>query len=291
MRKMISKFLCLVLIISVALVNFNCSNKKEEKMLETKPIYELFIDAKGCFYEILINDVPVYFHYNIGATAFRLPINSFIPKKGIQKISLRMISVAEGKPFPQGAEVTFNIDEYPQGFPRERRTVFTYKTAPFEEKNKGIFASEKEFYANVPYELVNWQNGIDLSKENKDKLKNELGKIYQEYTDVFKNKDLSKYKELIELRQENIFKSMYYTKEQKAQAEKSYIGGIQNETVKLYPLENYQLVFYGNGKLVGLRKKDDAPGIFIDNENQKDAFIEYILFYRKTPGSPLKIIL
>jgi hypothetical protein len=202
-----------------------------------------------------------------------------------------MISVVEGKLFPQGAEVTLKVDEYQKDAPRERRTVLNYKTPSFEKDNKGVFISEKEFSANIPYELVNWQNGIDISKENKDDLKNKLGKIYQEYTDAFKNKDLSKYKEMTKLRQENIFKSMYYTDSQIKQAEKSYIDGIQNDKVKFYPLENYQLVFYGNGKLVGLRKKDDAPGVFIDSEDERDAFMEYILFYKKTTDSPLVIIL
>lgn len=258
-------------------------------MLE-KPIYELFIDARGCFYEILINDVPVYFHYNIGATAFRLPVNSFIPKKGEQKISLRMISVLEGKHFPQGAEVILNIDEYPQGLPRERKVVFNYKTEPFEKDNKGVFTAEKKFSVNVPYALINWEDGIDLRKENKETLKGQLWKVYQEYTLAFKNKDLSKYKELTKLRQKNIFISMYYTPEQIEQAEMSYVEGIQNETIKLYPLENYQLVFHGGGKLVGLQMPKDAPGIFIDNDDEENAFMEYILFYRKSKDLPLSII-
>lgn len=73
-------------------------------------------------------------------------------------------------------------------------------------------------------------------------------------------------------------------------AENSYVDGIQNEKIKLFPLENYQLAFYGNGKLVGLQKLKDAPGVFIDNEDEKDAFMEYILFYKKDKNSPLEII-
>lgn len=259
-------------------------------MSETKLIYELSIDARGCYYEIYINEVPVYFHYNIGATAFRLPINSFIIRNGEQKISLKMLSVNEGKPFPQGAEVSLTIDEYPKGQGRERKTVFFYKTKPFDEKNTGIFSDERSFVSNVPYELTDWRQGVDLAKENSDSLRQEIEKKYIEYTEVFKNADLGKYKELTKLRQENIFTSMYYTEEQKKQAEKSYVSGIENNKVKLYPLEKYKLVFYGNGKLVGLRKRDDAPGIFIDNEDEKEAFMEYILFYKENENSSLEIV-
>lgn len=263
----------------------------ETKNTTAQPIYELFIDARGCYFEILINNVPVYFHYNIGATAFRLPINGFISKSGEQKISLKMLSVSDGKPFPQGAEVSLTIDEYPKGQARDRKTVFSYKTKPFNEKNTGIFNDEKSFASNVPYELTDWGQGVDLTKENSDKLRKEIEKKYIEYTEAFKSADLSKYKELTKQRQENIFTSMYYTEEQKKQAEKSYVSGIKNSKVKLYPLENYKLVFYGNGKLVGLQKIKEAPGLYVDNEDEREAFMEYILFYRKTSNSPLEIIL
>lgn len=295
-KKMINKLIYL-LIPFIIMASFGCSEQKEKIMTTitktdtNNPIYELFIDARGCYFEILINDVPLYFHYEVGATAFRLPINGFIPKSGEQKISLKMISVAEGKPFPQGAEVSLTIDAYPKGEPRERKTVLSYKTQPFDVKNAGIFADQKLFTANVPYELTDWTQGVDLSKEDEAALKKEIEKKYIEYTDAFKNNNLAKYKELTKLRQENIFKSMYYTDEQKKQAEKSYISGISNDKVKLYPLENYKLVFYGNGRLVGLQKAKEAPGIFINNQDEKDAFMEYILFYRKSSDLSLEIIL
>lgn len=278
------------------MVSFGCSNKPDSKGMKTKmmtnqPMYELAIDARGCYFEVYINDVPVYFHYNIGATAFRLPVNSFIPKSGDQRISLKMFSVVEGKPFPSGAEVSLTIDEYPKGEARERKTKFSYKTPSVEAENTGNFADEKSFVANVPYELTDWRQGQDLSKENPTALIKELGKKYIEYTDAFKNADLSKYKQLTKLRQDNVFTSMYFSKEQREQAENSYVSGIQNGKVKLFPLENYKLVFYGNSKLVGLQKKGDAPGVFIDNEDEKDAFMEYILFYRKNKNSPLEIVL
>lgn len=273
------------------MTNNNCNKKENNKMsTDNQPIYELYIDARGCYFEILINDVPVYFHYNIGATAFRLPINNYISKSGEQSISLKMLSVVDGKPFPNGTELSLVIDEYPKGLPRGRRNIFTYKTPVFEEKNKGLFADAKIFQTNVPYSLTDWRLGIDLTKENKDSLRKELEKIYQEYTFSFKNRDLSKYKQLTKLRQENTFASLYYTDEQIKQAENSYVDGIQNEKIKLFPLENYQLAFYGNGKLVGLQKLKDAPGVFIDNEDEKDAFMEYILFYKKDKNSPLEII-
>lgn len=298
MTKRIANKVIYCVIFLIMIVSFGCtkkSNTKEiemEKKIDTnQPMYELAIDARGCYFEIYINDVPVYFHYNVGATAFRLPVNSFIPKSGEQRISMKMISVAEGKPLPSGAEVSLTVDEYPKGEARERQTKFSYKTPPVDPKNSGSFAMEKSFVANVPYELTDWKQGVDLTKEDQAVILKELGKKYIEYTDAFKNADLAKYKELTKLRQDNTFASMYYTKEQRGQAENSYVSGIENDKVKLFPLENYKLVFYGNGKLVGLQKKDDAPGVFIDNQDEKEAFMEYILFYRKNKNSPLEIIL
>jgi hypothetical protein len=295
---MINKFF--VILNLFFLLNINCNTKENEIMVmkgnenmiknENSPIYELYIDARGCYFELLVNEVPVYFHYNIGATAFRLPINNYIPKSGEQKISYKLISVVEGKPFPEGAEILLEIDKYPKETPRERVSILKYKSPEFKQDNSGLFVSEVPFHAQVPYELVLWDTGVDLSKENKDELRKDLEAKYIEYTSTFQNNDLEGYKKLTSLRQKNAFMSMYYTKDQISLAEKSYLDGIPKETVKFFPLENYQLVFYGGGKLVGLQKLNEAPGIYIDNEDETEAFMEYILFYRKDTNSPLEII-
>lgn len=258
-------------------------------MNNEKPVYEIHIDARGCYFEVLVNGVPLYFHYNLGATSFRIPINNYITKTGKQEIRLKILSV-DGKPFPGSTEVSLTIDEYSKGMPKERKSIFIFKTPVFDTTNRGIDSFSNVFMAKVPYELVDWQTGIDLTKESREKLQKELENAYKEYTLAFKTKDLNSYKQLTKLRQENAFTSMYYDEEQKEKAEKSYLDGLNNEKVMLYPLENYQVVFYGDGKLVGLQKPKDAPGIYIDNENKKDAFMEYILFYRRTNSSPLEII-
>ena len=206
-------------------------------MNEQKTIYELYIDAGGCYFEIFVNEVPIYFHYEIGATAFRLPINSYIAKSGEQTISFKMLSVAEGKPFPQGTDLSLTIDEYPKDQPRDRKTIFTYKTPIFEESNKGVFIDEKIFKAEVPYRLTDWKQGVDLSKEKKETLRNELEEIYNQYTLAFKNNDLSTYKELTKIRQEDTFTSLYYDENERKLEEVGYLDGITHEKVKLYPID------------------------------------------------------
>ncbi|MGU3373953.1 hypothetical protein [Chryseobacterium sp. M5A1_1a] len=62
-------------------------------------------------------------------------------------------------------------------------------TSPVDPKNSGNVAIEKSFIANVPYELIDWKQSIDLTKED--------------------------------------------------------------QAVIIKELENYKLVFYENGKLVG----------------------------------------
>lgn len=271
--------------------SIGCSGKRNSQEIKSnQPIYELAIEAQGCYLEVYVNDVPVYFNYNIGAAVFRMPVNNFIPKSGEQKISLKMVSV-DGKPFSSNTVASITINEYPKGEVQRRKSVFSYQTTPFEPVNTGHFTLEKSFEANIPYELIDWRQGVDLTKEDPEIIRKEIEKVYKDYTEAFKNADLSKYKKLARWRQENTFTSMYYTQNQITEVEKSYVGGIQNHKVKFFPLENYKLVFYGNGKLAGLQKKNEAPGIYIDNENNDDTFIEYILLYRKNKNAPLEVIL
>ncbi|WET49398.1 hypothetical protein PYS58_23055 [Chryseobacterium indologenes] len=271
--------------------NVGCSGKRNsQEMKSNQPIYELAIEAQGCYLEVYVNDVPVYFNYNIGTAVFRIPVNNFIPKSGEQKISLKMVSV-DGKQFSSNTKTSITINEYPKGETQQRKSIFSYQTTPFKPENTGSFTLEKSFEANVPYELIDWRQGVDLTKEDPEIIRKEIEKVYKDYTEAFKNADLSKYKKLARRRQDNTFTSMYYTQDQITELEKSYVGGIQNHKVKLFPLENYKLVFYGNGKLAGLQKKNETPGIYIDSENKGDTFLEYILLYRKNKNAPLEVIL
>ncbi|TCD27824.1 hypothetical protein EZ456_07705 [Pedobacter psychrodurus] len=255
-----------------------------------KPIYELLIDARGCYFELLINDIPFYFHYKVGATSFRLPVNNFIPKSGKQSITLKMLSINEGDGFPVGAEVVLKMEEFEKNTPKERKAVMDYKTPDLKTYTTGVFTDKKIFNADVPYTL-SYVDSIDLSKIDHSILRETLEKEYIKYTNAFKKNDLSAYQELTSERQENIFTSLYVDSEKRKKQEASYLSGVTHNLVKLYPLKSYRLVFYNNNKFVGLQMLNEAPGIYIDNEKEEDAFIEYILFRKKTSGSPISIVL
>lgn len=64
-----------------------------------------------------------------------------------------MLSVVDGKPFPNGTELSLVIDEYPKGLPRGRRNIFTYKTPVFEEKIKDCLQMQKYFKQMFPIVL------------------------------------------------------------------------------------------------------------------------------------------
>jgi hypothetical protein len=255
-----------------------------------KPIYELFIDARGCYFELFVNDIPFYFHYKVGATSFRLPVNNFIPKSGKQSVTLKMLSVNEGEVFPVGAEVILKVEEFEKHTPKERKAVMDYKTPDLKTYTTGVFTEKKIFNADVPYTL-SYVDSVDLKKIDQTVLRETLGKEYMKYTDAFKKNDLDAYQKLTRERQENIFTSLYVDDERRKKQEASYLNGVAHNLVKLHPLETYQLVFYNNNKFVGLQMLGEAPGIYIDNEKEEDAFIEYILFHKKTANSPLSIVL
>lgn len=258
--------------------------------MATKPIYELFIDARGCYFELLVNDIPFYFHYKVGATSFRLPVNNFIPKSGKQNIALKMLSVNKGEEFPVGAEVILKIEEFEKNAPKERKAVMDYKTPDLKAYTTGVFTDKKAFNADVPYTL-SYVDSADLSKIDHSILRETLEKEYIKYTDAFKKNDVNAYQKLTNERQGNIFTSLYVDNERRKKQEASYLSGVTHNLVKLHPLKSYRLAFYNNNKFVGLQMLNEAPGIYIDNEKEEEAFIEYILFHKKTADSLLTIVL
>lgn len=258
--------------------------------MSIKPIFELLIDARGCYFELLVNDIPFYFHYKVGATSFRLPLNNFISISGKQTISLRMLSVNDGGAFPIGAEVILKIEEFEKDTPRERKPVIDYKTPNLDDLSHGVFTDKKVFNAEVPY-LLSFHDSVNLENIDPDLLRKKIEQVYVDYTSSFKNNDLSAYKKLTLERQKNIFTSLYIDAERIKREEMSYLNGVEHNLVKLYPLNLYKLVFYGSGRLVGLQMKGEAPGIYIDSEKEEDAFIEYILFHKREVNAPLTIVL
>lgn len=147
----------------------------------------------------------------------------------------------------------------------------------------------------VPYEkdIQGWQNGVDLSKENEDKLQKEVEGFYKEMIGFYENKNI------------NALAGKYY-KSQKETAQSHYLNKANDSQVVVdawvkdindtrpFLFNQYMIKFYGNKRIVRLVKTDkyyfNSSALMREDPKNGDA-VEYFMFlYRPSPGAPLEIV-
>ena len=161
--------------------------------------------------------------------------------------------------------------------------VFIHPEAPYYE-HTAVFEAE-----DVPYNIVGWENSIIIkpqSKEELQELTKEVVEVYEELRQLFINKELEKLADktfnLIKMESQQL----YFLKKDCNELWESYISPFKFIDFRMMSLENYELVVYGNGRLVGLElkgpKNEGASALWSRyNESTTDKkYTDTNLFYR-----------
>jgi len=260
------------------------SNNIEQKLFEsvqnypTEPMYYMRLAKSNCVIEVLVNDFPIYKSYELSNLATPWEINHAILKNGEQKLTYRL--------YPIGNLIAETYDSYENGKAIVEKTITTLTDLTAVsiniikmDKKKGqkledeevvmehssatkegkFIASGKPYYeytftfnAQVPYENEGWSKGQDLRKLDPKLLEKKAVEFYQEYGKLFEKKDKSLLASLNFGHEKR--NAIAYYKNQKDIKElwDEYLYGLKINNVKVLPIENYSMVFFGDGKIVFL---------------------------------------
>ncbi|MCG8740076.1 hypothetical protein G1L23_13230 [Tenacibaculum finnmarkense] len=215
--------------------------------------------------EIYINDMPFKKYYGGDNNIFYDEINEYILKSGLQTVRVRYVSENKSKLLRkdfiasitiQGAKKLLETEKEGERVHKyEVPRVFidsTDKIGTFKAANLPFFEDTFTFKATVPYELVGWTESEDLTALKPKELEKQAVAAYQNIIDICKRKD-----------REALFDLFYQSNFEKGQAKylnkekfKNITAGhdftLEDPSVKFYPLENYTVHIYGNGKVVAL---------------------------------------
>ncbi|WP_289064295.1 hypothetical protein [uncultured Zobellia sp.] len=280
---------------------------------------QYFIEAhqSGCFYEIWINGILGYAHYqNVGMANNAIPINENILKSGFQEVTIKLFPLGEidGKEYTTLTERTrFTLEI----FKRDKATpwegldydvVHNYfaptttgeEAGPFAHANEPMYEETFTFNAEVPYELIGWSNSQVI--EGQDDIEQEVLNFYKEYADVIQNQDEEKWAKTVKNREQELFKSVYYNDKSNEDLKKRiayFTNTFDNEFIEKMPLDKYEITFSANGKITTL-KSLDYPGesafSFKENRNrsngERDKYIasHYIFLHKPNGNDKLEII-
>ncbi|MCD8455135.1 hypothetical protein LNJ08_12120 [Tenacibaculum finnmarkense genomovar ulcerans] len=222
--------------------------------------------------EIYINDMPFKKYYGGANNIFYDEINRYILKSGLQTVRIRYISENKSKLLRKDFIASITIQGAKKLLATEKKgerihkyevpRVFrdsTDKIGTFKAANLPVFEDTFTFKAAVPYDLVGWTESEDLTALKPKELEKLALAAYRNVINIFKQKDREVLFDLFYQSEYESSQSKYYSEEEFKKFTEGLDFVLENASVKFYPLENYTVHIYGNGRVVAL-ENIEYPG-------------------------------
>ena len=235
-----------------------------------EPIYEVYFEFGYCYIELYINDILAYKNYGEGGGSSSFTINPYLLNFSNQTIKLRMYATEELGEFLNNSAVKLGIGSYDNQneFAIEKRqsNLFIYQTP--EDENGFFKYAGKEYFEQtvtftlpeVPYKIEGWKDSQDLRNFDKKLLEQKVLQAYQMIQKSFKERDLDGIAQFSFNGMKDLAIAQYFDEEEVQEGWEELIAIAGADNLEFYPLENYELVFYGEGRLVGLKSKKKDKG-------------------------------
>ena len=235
-----------------------------------EPIYEVYFEFGYCYIELYINDILAYKNYGEGGGSSSFTINPYLLNFSNQTIKLRMYAREEFGEFLNNSAVKLGIGSYDNQneFAIEKRqsNLFIYQTP--EDENGFFKYAGKEYFEQtvtftlpeVPYKIEGWKDSQDLRNFDKKLLEQKVLQAYQMIQKSFKERDLDGIAQFSFNGMKDLAIAQYFDEEEVQEGWEDLISIAGADNLEFYPLENYELVFYGEGRLVGLKSKKKDKG-------------------------------
>ena len=242
---------------------------KQVKSYNYEPIYQVDFEFGHCYIELYINDVLAYKNYGEGGSS-SFTINSYILNLPIQKIKLKMYATDVLGKFLSNSAVKLEIGSYDNqnkfSIEKQQDNLFAYHTP--EDENGFFKYAGKEYFEqivtftlpDVPYTIEGWKDSQDLRKFDKKLLEQKVLQAYQMIQKSFKERDLDKIAQFSYNKMKDQAIAQYFDEEEVQEGWEELISIAGADNLEFFPLENYELVFYGEGRLVGLKSKKKDKG-------------------------------
>ncbi|AWG26043.1 hypothetical protein [Flavobacterium kingsejongi] len=259
--------------------NITATNLAEEIVREVKHypeeiVYKLTYENYYCFFELLVNDVPVFKEFQSPATGSAIEINQAIFKSGTQKITYRMYPVGTIKDQDEvystlldRTYLKFTLKSYDLKKPKESDTQYqeyktrsmTVKPNEYETIEKFDGAGQVYYEGNftidvkVPYTLEEkFKDAQDLRKMDPKILEAKLLNHYKQVKKIYEEKEYDNIAKLSYDKLRNEFVSTYDDDQREIEEGwNDFLDAIKQPTLQMQPITDYKLQFYAEGKLVG----------------------------------------
>lgn len=245
---------------------------KQVKYYNSELIYMFSFESYFCHFEVFINDIPVYKKYSGSMSNSAFDINPYIFKSGTQKLTYKMYPVGKtekGKEYNEFRDITylkFTLNSYDKKNKSAEDIIYSdYKTPvnitksemgnaieKFVATGKDYYEGSFTFEAEVPYELEGFEDAQDLRKMDPKELEKKLINEYAVIKNMYQNREYDNIAKTSYNSLRDQFISEYQEKENIASIWEELMSAFKASSLEMQPIENYKMVFFADGKLVGL---------------------------------------
>lgn len=266
----------------------------------TRPLYILQVNKNNCRVLVSCNDIPhwITFFDNTGAST-PLFLNDYIPKTGKQIITLQVYP-KEGQEFiGDNADVDIKLKyakDRDDGVDKYINLAHIELPEDIGSKKLPYFELKIPFEATVPWDFSkDLETAQDLSKV--PDIEKKVVAKYNQLRDLLVNGEGLSFLKEIEYSDLKKTSYLYFTKKEILIEDKIENLDIKRvrENVKnrkVYPIENYDMTFSANNRLVILRRKKDKEEIInleFETERGIDGSIRCTILYMPYNSNELKV--
>ncbi|OMQ09519.1 hypothetical protein [[Flexibacter] sp. ATCC 35103] len=224
-----------------------------------KPYYTVKLQIQACNFELLLNDIPVLSYSVKSGMTNEIPLNPYILKSGKQNLKIKLTPINDQLKLSEQIDLSLdlgynNIIDENNGLGEYIQSGKFNLSQEIKDKKLPYFEIEIPFNAYVPWDYKNiLEDAQDLSKQS-DLLKQTVNNFYH----ILETKDSKKYFELMKgsLKVQSDVEYM-----SRKEIDKLLNDLDLSQIKKIYPLDNYEIKLYANGKLVRfVSKTKDEDG-------------------------------
>jgi len=278
------------------------------KRYSHEPTYYIGVSSSACSFQLLVNDMPLYsFYAKGGLPGTQFPINMYILQSGIQTVSIRVYPCKTAKkilaPFIEDNAVlnlSLSVTDWKNNTSmstiNDKLLILPLKEGKPVCSGLPYIEYSTTFNVTVPYKTKGWINGINLEKEDSDKVKMETIAVYEKIRALKANKDIVGELYFSKNTMSEYGQSLYRDEKYFKLYPDDCVQIYNNKTFYMDPLNQCVIKYYGNGKVVALERVDlynrDEPAIIMKytiNEDEKMQSVQFLL-YRPSKNAPLEQI-
>lgn len=281
----------IILVFTLSFSKNTTQDKYPTKNFAYEPIYRLKITS-SLSYNIKINGVTTATKNQNAGDARWFLINNCIPTSGEQNIEITLLPrmSANGtehlETIDEKDEFTLEVEKtsWKDGSLVEPSIVYTFVLNEG-AVNKKVYLHKGTFKAEVPYQLIDWRDGKDLSKMDSLKLKEELLKSYEKIKSSFENQQGQQFVKSVEKGMFNLAQGAYLKTVEFENLKEDKQSFINKQKRELESFSFNKLDISGDGKLVSLRRSDGyngGEGVLrrkYKKNGQETVHIDDIIFY------------